>query len=319
MKKKSILVLFISVTFLGAFFSSNNALNTNIQTEPDTVATTQTKEDTVNKNPLSSRDEYIAKQLLHRKALPDVYSESDAGGDVKAWRGNPTRILCIGDSVTAGMVSGGGIPYVIALQCLLGSHFEVINAGYGGTTSRDWVNPPIPDPSSTFPSGFWPPPFGGAYELLAEEHLPCRTVVVELGGNDATGYFEPRPIKTEDYIKNMTRLIDRLRGDGARRILILTPIPRPGKGWPAVHSRLLSYTLSLINHTWPRGVSVIDIYHLLDPKEDFEGLNCHPNEQGHLKIALAVAERVHRRRGWGPPLWAGIPGSLICGRTPPSW
>lgn len=221
-------------------------------------------------------------------ASPVLFLAGRTEAEARSRRRQPTRILCIGNSLTAGSVAGGGACYVEVLGLMLGRHFEIINAGGGGTSVLDWLRPPILD---------WPPPLGGAYEILAEEHMPCGTVVVELGGNDAVGFWEARPTSVDDYLEGMVGLMWRLQREGARRILLLTPIPNPGASMQA-QGRLLSYRLTLIAQRWPRGVSVVDVYRLLDPEEDFEGLNCHPNERGHRKIALAVVRRLRRRQGW---------------------
>jgi lysophospholipase L1-like esterase len=214
-------------------------------------------------------------------------------GWFSGWRREPIRVVCTGNSVTAGVVAGGGTPYVAALHNLLGWKYRILNRGCGGTSVLDWTNPPIP-----WGKTHLPPPLGGAYEKLVAEYLPADYVVVELGGNDAVGFFEKRPVPVETYQGAMLKLASRLKRDGAKRVIILTPMPNPGANHSA-RGRLLGYRLSLLGIPWPRGVEVIDIYRQLDPLDDFVGGNCHPTEQGHRKIAEAVARRIRGRRKWG--------------------
>jgi hypothetical protein len=199
-------------------------------------------------------------------------------------------VLCIGDSVTAGVVAGGGVPYVSHLRRRLGSRYEVINAGGSGTSALDWMRPPAPP---------LPAPFAGAYEILAEEHMPAEIVVVELGGNDAVGFWEPRPTPPERYRDTMMQLVIRLRGDGARRVLLVTTFPNPGAS-PEVEARLMRYRLSLLCVRWRGRARVVDVWRLLDLETDFEGLNPHPNERGHWKLAHAVERAI---RHDGKPRW----------------
>lgn len=49
---------------------------------------------------------------------------------------NKKRIICWGDSITAGMGMNNQTNYPAVLQKLLGDNFEVINAGGGGETAR---------------------------------------------------------------------------------------------------------------------------------------------------------------------------------------
>jgi lysophospholipase L1-like esterase len=200
-------------------------------------------------------------------------------------RPNPTRVLCIGNSVTAGVVAGGGTAYVDALREKLGRNYRVTNRGGGGTSVLDWMRPPVKN---------LPAPLGGAYEKLAQAFLPSDYAVVELGGNDAVAFWEKRPTPVETYSSTMLRLVTRLRKDGARRVLVLTPIPNPSANASA-KGRLLAYRLSLLGMPWPPGASVLDIYKLLDPKKDYDPYNPHPNEQGHEKIAEAVYQQIRRR------------------------
>jgi lysophospholipase L1-like esterase len=207
-------------------------------------------------------------------------------------RRKPTRVLCIGDSVTAGVVVGGGDSYVDVLRGLLRNKYVVFKRGGSGTSCLDWVRPPVGD---------LPVPFGGAYEKLASAFMPSEVVVVELGWNDAVSFWERKATPIELFRSSMLELVWRLKDDGAERVIVLTPLPNPGANASA-KGRLLSYRLALLGSFWPLGVSVLDVYRLLDIKEDFTEFNPHPNSKGHRKIAEAVAKRIRGR--WRYSLWA---------------
>jgi lysophospholipase L1-like esterase len=195
------------------------------------------------------------------------------------------RILCIGDSITAGVVAGGGKGYVELLRKRLSRrHYEVINGGCSGTTVLDWMRAPVPD---------LPVVLGGAYEYAAQPHLPCDLAIVELGGNDAVGFWEVRPTEPEEFVMTLLQLSDRLIGAGTERLLLLSVVPNPGAR-EAVQQRLLAYRYQLMRLTGMCHAEVLDIYRLLDPERDFEPYNVHPNQRGHRKIAQAVAPVVRR-------------------------
>jgi lysophospholipase L1-like esterase len=197
----------------------------------------------------------------------------------------PIQVLAIGDSITAGVVSGpAGDPYVDVLATELGPGFEVINAGCSGASSLDWMRPYAES---------LPCPIAGAYELRAQPHLPTEIVTILLGGNDAVGYFENGPVPVDAFTSTMDALIDRLFGDGVGLVVLMTPPPNPGAS-AAVDLRLQAYGDALWTLCEP-GTHVVcglDLYELLDASLDFEGTNPHPNAAGHEKIGLALADVV---------------------------
>jgi lysophospholipase L1-like esterase len=194
------------------------------------------------------------------------------------------QVLVIGDSITAGVVSGpAGSPYVEVLAEELGGGYEVINAGCSGAASLDWLRP--------LAVGL-PCPIAGAYELRAAPYLPADIVLVELGGNDAMGFFELGPTPIETYASVMATLVDRLLDDGAGRVVLMTPPPNIAAG-EVVGARLRAYGDALWLLCEGRtNVECFDLYALLDPRHDFYAFNCHPNAAGHEKIGLALADAV---------------------------
>ena len=191
------------------------------------------------------------------------------------------HILCIGDSITVGIVAGGGTPYVDQLRKLLGWRYKVTNAGSNGTTSHDWSHPGV--------DGF-PDVFGGCYEKHALPNLPCHTAVVLLGGNDAVGFWEPRPISIDNYFLNMKTIRDRLLEDGAERVVFITPVITLAAG-EGVLNLISNYVfqLSLLANN---KVRVFDVYSKMSMGLDFVEGNVHPNEHGHSIIAKEVYEAI---------------------------
>jgi hypothetical protein len=137
---------------------------------------------------------------------------------------------------------------------------------------------------------------------MAYEHMPVDIAVVELGGNDAVPFWEPTRISAKTFRDVMMQLVIRLRGDGVQRVQILTTIPNP-QASEVIQSRLMAYRLALLSVYWPARVRVVDIWRRLDPEEDYEGSNPHPNAGGHWKIAYAVEQAILRP---GKPWWGYV-------------
>ena len=192
------------------------------------------------------------------------------------------RTLLIGNSITAGVISGGGErSYVDVLTDELGPEFEILEAGCSGSSILDWLRPPA-DPL--------PCPIAGAYEIRAIQHLPVEVAVIELGGNDAVGFFEIGPTPIDIFRESVDALIARLFNDQVKKVVLFTPPPNPGRN-DSVNLRLQEYGNAI--KTFCNSTTIIcgpDLFTLLDPETDFEGKNVHPNEGGHYKMGMALAE-----------------------------
>lgn len=107
-----------------------------------------------------------------------------------------SRVLALGDSLTAGngVASGEAWPDLLAER----TGWVVINGGVSGDTS------------------------GGALRrlpALLEQHDPLL-VLVALGGNDML-----RHVPQAETIANLVRILDMIRAQGAKPVLLATPEP----------------------------------------------------------------------------------------------
>jgi len=204
----------------------------------------------------------------------------------------PSRVVLIGDSITAGKVSGEAGPgYADVLAVQLGAAYVVSNQGCGGSRLSDWR----PDSPAAICGN-------GVFELWEERvtpNLPAELVTVMLGTNDATGFLPLRPsqpVPVEEYAAALSKIVNALRDAGARRVLLMTPPPRCETASKATLDRLKGYRREVLATcaTTPEVVCGPDAYALLDPAEHFEACDAHPNATGHATLGKQLAHQVKK-------------------------
>jgi len=170
-------------------------------------------------------------------------------------------IVCLGDSITAGVGAAEGHAYPAALAALLGS--EVINDGVPGDTAADGL--------ARLP------------QVLAQDPW---LVIVELGGNDI---LRQVPIeRTEEALDAIVRQLL-----AARVLPVLVAVEGPfGGSHGGMYARLgKRYRVPVVQDAL-RQI-------LFDPS--LKADEVHPNDLGHARLAEAVAATVqplvgqHRR------------------------
>ncbi len=198
----------------------------------------------------------------------------------------PNRVLLIGDSITAGVVSGaGGEAYASVLPALLGDDYEVVNAGCGGASSWDWT---LSRPSALC-GGYGVLP-GSMYEVMAAPNLPAEIVSIMLGTNDASGFYEPQPVPVAEYRSALEEIVGLVLAEGAEKVILMPP-PDHIWGDPTRRTRLIGYRAEILDLCVVTAGVVCgpDVFMLLDLARDFENWNLHPNARGHRAIAEALA------------------------------
>lgn len=162
-------------------------------------------------------------------------------------------IVCLGDSITSGVGAAPGQPFPALLAEQIGT--EVINAGVPGDTTEGGL--------------------ARVDEVLA--HDPWM-VIVELGGNDILNQVPPE--RTEAALR---QILDRLLAARVVPVLVEIDVPFAGR-YSDVFDRLnADYDkIPVVEETL--GEILVDPALKADP--------IHPNAQGHVKLAEAVAEVV---------------------------
>ncbi|MBN2311819.1 MAG: FAD-dependent oxidoreductase [Candidatus Hydrogenedentes bacterium] len=214
-----------------------------------------------------------AAQLLRPLELMEAGARIGRAAAKDAHAGPEPRIVCFGDSITAGY-------YPAKLERLLDG-FDVINAGVGGCTS------------------------GEGLARLDEDVLRYKpaAVVILFGANDSilTG---PKEFRTpvDAYEANLRAMIERCTAHGAS-VVLCTVLPmisepyferhpkeyyEPEGGLDAILGR---YRAAALRVAESMDVPALDLYGLL--KDDLSVLGecgVHPNAKGERRLAALVAD-----------------------------
>jgi acyl-CoA thioesterase I len=185
------------------------------------------------------------------------------GGEVPNLDSRGSTIVCLGDSVTAGVGAGRGEGYPALLEAALG--VEVIDAGVSGDTSAD-----------------------GRARLDQALAADPWLVVVALGGNDL---LRRRPIEATEA--DLAAIVEGVLAAGAVPLLVEVRGPFGG-GAGAMFARLgKRYGVPVVT----------DVVGEVLSDRRLKSDSIHPNAAGYAAIAAALAEAIEplvaerRRRG----------------------
>lgn len=189
---------------------------------------------------------------------------------------NDRPIVCIGDSLTSGIGSGGGYP--AQLQKLVNA--PVVDLSQEGYTSADAIEKLLPAALAARP----------------------QAVVIELGGHD---FLFDHPAESLDA--NLRKMIEACHAAGAEVVLMEIPRGLVRDRFAGIERRLArTYDLQLVSDTpirrmvlfspmAPPGIWLDRRHHLSD-----DGL--HPNQRGSALLAREAAEAL--RQLFGPAVVA---------------
>jgi lysophospholipase L1-like esterase len=161
-----------------------------------------------------------------------------------------STIVCLGDSITAGVGTSPGHAYPDLLTQSLG--VEIQNAGVSGDTSEDGL--------------------ARLDDVLARDPW---LVIVELGGNDILRQVGPE--RTEAALRG---ILDRLIAARVAPVLVAIEVPFRDQ-YAAIYGRLADeYKVPVVDEV------LGDI--LMDPALKADTI--HPNDAGHQVLAEAIAD-----------------------------
>jgi acyl-CoA thioesterase I len=187
-----------------------------------------------------------------RNALPLLLLLAACRPDVPNLDSPGRTIVCLGDSITAGVGSGPGEAYPELLAARLGT--EVVNAGVSGETVAEGL--------------------ARVDQVLANDPW---LVIVELGGNDLL-----RRVPPEQTEQSLRAILDRLVA--ARVVPVLVELDAPfGGRYLEIYERLGDeYHVPVVED------AVGEILRDRALKSD----TIHPNAQGQKVLAEAIADEI---------------------------
>lgn len=228
-------------------------------------------------------DEFVAPPMLWERK----------GGGSFAVAPDAVDVACVGDSITAGYLSTGGMNYPNQLQTLLGAGYKVTNYGVGGTTMLKKGDNP-----------YWNT---AAYTQAAASN--AAIVVLMLGTNDAKHQnWNIQPPEYGQFVPDYLSMINVFKGMASKpQIYIMTPPPLFQDGVYGMNQTVINAVFpSLVPRIaaqagLPVPIDLFDLFKkhcgLPNANCDWIGGNghhdaCHPDNVGYGEIAKAVARTV---------------------------
>lgn len=186
----------------------------------------------------------------------------------------PTRVACVGDSITHG--SGTKDPktqsYPAQLGKLLGDKYDVENFGVGGATLLNHGDKPYQK------------------QKLCKEALDSKpdVVVIMLGTNDS----KPQNWKYKDqFVADYKDLVEQFQKLPSHpKVFVCLPPPVPGKGNFGINEAGVDEEMPMIKSVAAdEHAGTIDVYGALKDHADLFPDRVHPNVDGAAILAKTVA------------------------------
>lgn len=185
----------------------------------------------------------------------------------------PTRIICIGDSITegAGIYKQNINSYPALLDSLLGENYQVVNSGRGGTSLQKQGD-----------FSYW-----NTKEFTNNFAYEPDMVIIKIGTNDT----KPQNWNSERFEADYQALIDTLRTMPTNpEIIMCIPVPVFATQWGINDSTLNVGVIPVIKQIAEKNnIQLIDLNTPLKNSHEFFPDNIHPNENGALAIAEIIA------------------------------
>lgn len=201
--------------------------------------------------------------------------------------GKPTRLACVGDSITAGVgtPNAGQDSYPSQLQRMLGTGWVVGNFGDSGST--------------LLKNGDKPYQMQGAFRRALE--FKPDVVVIMLGTNDT----KPQNwSKKDQFAADYKDLIAQFRAlESKPRIFVCLPANVPGKGNFGINEPALLEQIPMIEAVaMQEKAAVIDVHGATKDHDELMPDRVHPNLEGATLLARTVFQ--------------GLTGKAFAGEVP---
>jgi acyl-CoA thioesterase-1 len=189
----------------------------------------------------------------------------------------PTRIACVGDSITfgAGIADRENKAYPAQLGTLLGDDYEVRNFGVSGRTLLKQGDMP-----------YWIEP---AYEE-ALGFLP-EVVIIKLGTNDS----KPQNWQHKaEFVSDYVELIESFKALESKPVVfVCKPVPAFAIEWGIRESVIAGEVIPMVDQiSRLTGAQVIDLHTPFIGKPEYFPDHIHPNASGSLEMAKVVMDAI---------------------------
>ena len=200
---------------------------------------------------------------------------------LSACQSEPTRVACVGDSITY----GHGIKdrehdtYPGLLSAMLGDKYDVRNFGVSGSTTMMGTDMPYMNEQ--------------AYkDALA---FNPQIVTIKLGTNDS----KPYNWSGQDHFKkDLKTLIESFRALPSKpEIWLCLPVPAYGRAWSINDSVIYNGVIPYIKEVaQEENIPVIDLNTPMQGKRQYFPDTIHPNEEGQKLLAQLIFDAVFAKK-----------------------
>ena len=184
----------------------------------------------------------------------------------------PVRVACVGDSITQGAGTHGGMTYPNQLGTILGPKWVVKNFGVSGRTLLKKGDLP-----------YWK-----EKAFTAAHDFKPNVVIIMLGTNDTKeknwGHHDEFQADYKELIESFKAL------DSKPRIFICRPCPVPAPGRFGINEENLQVEMPIIDQlATDESVDIIDMHAALLDKPQMQPDHVHPNNDGAAVMAKTAA------------------------------
>lgn len=228
------------------------------------------------------RAAYEALTPLQRYIVTKMDKLTEAEKAIAALEANPLRVTMVGDSITEGVgASSSSKNYVSQTQKLLGSEFNVFNAGVSGKTLM-----------ST------PEAYTSTGRYTEGKNFAPDVVTIMLGTNDGKdrywGLNSATQYNAEQFERELTALINVYRDLPSKPVVMVATSPTVyGKRVDTIDDNYVSQIIEVQKKVAAdMGCPVIDINAYTKNHENWFDDGVHPNNTGHAEMAKEFAKAV---------------------------
>jgi lysophospholipase L1-like esterase len=199
---------------------------------------------------------------------------------LSACQSGPTRVACVGDSITF----GHGIKdrehdaYPGVLSTMLGQKYDVRNFGVSGTTTMMGTDMPYMNEQ--------------AYKDALE--FNPQIVTIKLGTNDSKPFNWK---ESEHFKQDLKTLIESFRALPSKpKIWLCLPVPAYGHAWGINDSIISNGVIPFIKEVaQEENLPVIDLNTQFQGKRQYFPDTIHPNEEGEKMIAEFIFNTIFKK------------------------